>query len=401
MICFPKFWSPFAAIQRGSGSAAMKVMHVAQSLKGGPASYFDEVVPFQVERYGRNNVILVVPAEDLGFLTESTRMARVQTFPSRRRSAKSLLAFARSLHGAMSMEKPDIVHLHSTFAGAIGRVILPFGSMRPKVVYCAHGWAFDMAGGNVRGAVFTVVERVLSWRTDRIVNISNADQRSAIQHGIAADKNLMIHNGVGDVAPDGTSKREWQLKCGMDPDKINVLFVGRFDRQKGADIAFETMASLPPEAYALHAIGDAVVSGDNWAPMLAGKNVRHLGWLDRDAIMAFYSAADVVIMPSRWEGFGLVAAEAMRAGTPVLASGVGALPELVQDGVGGRVVRSGRKEDFATVLLETSRQEWVSMGVNARHHFLKHFTSDRLNADLEALYKDLTGLVGSPQMERA
>ena len=84
----------------------------------------------------------------------------------------------------------------------------------------------------------------------------------------------------------------------------------------------------------LHVIGACVNEDRTEEP---ASNVNILGWLPRHAIDRYYAAADAVVMPSRWEGFGLVAIEAMRNGTAVIVSNRGALPELVEDGKTGHV----------------------------------------------------------------
>ncbi len=118
-------------------------------------------------------------------------------------------------------------------------------------------------------------------------------------------------------------------------------------------------------------------------------HVEFLGWLGHAGVAAQLNAADVVVMPSRWEGFGLVAIEAMRAGKPVVASAVGGLIEIVVDGVTGRLVPAGDAGALGAALSAFDRNGLSQMGDAGRVRFLQHYTSDKTNADLLRLYAEV------------
>lgn len=379
-------------VSRGDG--CMRVLHVAQSLKGGPASYFDEIMPDQIDRYGAANIALCVPDADIRYLSKDSQKAQLYSFSSPKRSLQSLRDFHAAFKKSVTAFQPDIVHLHSSFAGAVGRFALLGSRRRPATVYCAHGWAFDMKGGKsgAMAAVVAQVERALAMRTDRIVNISQADQDSAMEWKIGRTKSRVILNGVADIAPPQRDKAALQQALGMDPEKINLLFVGRFDRQKGVDIAAAMAQRLPPENYHLHVIGDFVVSAKpaESAPVItASPTISLLGWKDRADLPPWFAAADALIMPSRWEGFGLAAIEAMRMRTAVIASRVGALPELVVDRETGRLVPPDDVPMLTQTLLSETKASLAAYGGAARSRFEARFTAARLNQNLADLYAEL------------
>jgi hypothetical protein len=101
----------------------MKILHVCESLIGGPASYLEEILPFQAQRLSSKNVILVVPENHRAHVASSIRCV-VETYVRTGRNPRSLLALALAIRDAIKRHDPDIVHLHSSFAGAIGRVVL-------------------------------------------------------------------------------------------------------------------------------------------------------------------------------------------------------------------------------------------------------------------------------------
>jgi glycosyltransferase involved in cell wall biosynthesis len=121
--------------------------------------------------------------------------------------------------------------------------------------------------------------------------------------------------------------------------------------------------------------------------------VEFLGFVD--AIPTLLQSADCYVQSSRWEGFGLAVAEAMAAGLPVVVSDVDSLPELVDDGRTGRVVRAGDDGLFAERILELARDPALRerLGTPARHEASRRFTVERMMDDYAALYeKALAGL---------
>lgn len=378
----------------------MRVLHVVQSLKGGTASYLNEILPDQAQRWGHSCVGLVVPEADLEYLAPELADCPRFLFPDARRDPLSLARFMYATAAAYRMFEPDIVHLHSTFAGAVGRVLLLPRIDRPKVVYCAHGWAFDREQSASAGAI-AAVERLLARMTDAIVNISAAEGRSAALRGVRARRNVVMPNAIADTACGGEAKREAvATRLGYDRSKINLLFVGRHDRQKGADIAEAAAALLPADRFHLHNIGAAVVGGAETLGS-APPNVTRLGWLAREDVLQHMRAADALVVPSRWEGFGLAAIEAMRAGTAVFVSAAGALPEIVVDGMTGCVIAGNAPEAYAAAIGGLDRSALTAMGVAGRSRFEKLYRRERLLSELDGLYRSLAGEVLDANPEAA
>jgi hypothetical protein len=121
----------------------LRVVHVAQSIAGGVASFLEEIAGAQAAAFGRDNVHFVVPAGSDGQLP-NVDASQISSFSQTSRSAAALLDFARTAHVAIRRLDPHVVHLHSSFAGAILRSTMPMRSKRPRIIYCPHGWAFSM-----------------------------------------------------------------------------------------------------------------------------------------------------------------------------------------------------------------------------------------------------------------
>ena len=361
-------------------TACLKVLHVAETAKGGVGTYIDDVASLQLAQRGDPFIRVVLPD------AHATQLQRVPLAVQRRfKAADNRLANTVGMVRAAMQQvrewEPDVVHLHSTFAGFALRPLLAMRSHRPRIVYCSHGWAFDREGHANANRLFKWIERVWSRWCDAVVCVSSHECAAAEQIGIDRKRLVLVNNGVRDVAPppaENPALAAWP--AGM----RRVLFVGRLDRQKGVDVLFEAMRRLHDTAFAV-IVGAPVVAGGALTGMPA--NVRIAGWLGRDEIAAYYAAAEVMVIPSRWEAFSLVAVEAMRAGCAVVATAVGGLRDVVVDEVTGHLVAPEDAAGLAACIASLSASDIADMGRAGRERFERHFRIERVVEELEAIYR--------------
>jgi len=310
----------------GNPVQSVKVLHIAETIRGGIASYLNELHPQQQASFGAENVHYVIPSDHRRDLV-GIENSQITTFARSGRSVSGLFQMLRASMQALDAFKPDVVHLHSSFAGLVLRPALAARSDGPCVVYCPHGWAFSRETGRLSHWMTKAAESLLARTSDRIICISGDEFNEAVRAGISADRLTLVNNGISKNRPlPQTAAANWDSK------KVKVLFIGRLDRQKGFDLLIEAARTLE-DVLDIRIVGASVISKSEGPAVSA--NVSLLGWLDRRQIETYLEAADLVVIPSRWEAFGLVALEAMRAAKPILAFRSGALPEIVVDGVTG------------------------------------------------------------------
>lgn len=360
----------------------MRILHVAESVMGGCGTYLNQLVPLQLADPEISGVRIIVPAHHASQV-DRLPQDMIRHFESSGRSIGALRVLAATLRHETREFRPDIVHLHSSFAGLVGRLTPLPG--RPRIVYCAHGWGFDIGGGDGSGItrrIAATVERWLSTRADRIIAISDYERQRGIDIGIRADRLTTVKNGIGDIAAPLAANAG---ATGARSGPRRLLFIGRLDRQKGIDLLIEALRPLG-EAVSLRVIGASVV-GDTTADFPPAANVKMLGWRNEADIVHELAQADLVVIPSRWEGFGLVALEAMRAGRAVVASRVGGLPEVVEDGVTGVLIKPGDVSALRDAVLSLDDRQLATMGSAGRDRFLKLFTNRRLADEMTAHYR--------------
>lgn len=357
------------------------VLHVAETLTGGIASYFEEMIPAQCARLGSAGVAVLVPAAHADQI-EGLGQGHTFAFPGPdSRAWRTFMLFWAFLFLCFKV-RPRVVHAHSTMAGVVARFANVLLLGRLKVVYCAHGWAWDRKSSPMSAKLVTWAEKRLARYCDAIVCISRHDYEGALKTGMKVERLKLISNGIGDQAP---MSEEDQLFASQLRHR-RLLFVGRFDEQKGIDIFLSSMKDLENEVDAYAVGGYVVDSGSN---LDMPRNVAHVGWVTRSRVAAYMSRVDALVVPSRWEGFGLVATEAMRAGLPVIASRVGGLQDLVEDGVTGFLFDVNEPGALTHALRRALNADLKHMGERGRERFMTHFRSESMNQELLRLYASL------------
>lgn len=255
--------------------------------------------------------------------------------------------------------RPDVIHANYWISGAVG-----------------HRLKHEMNLPLV--ATFHTLARV---KADAGID-DDAEDRSRLEHEIIGCADLMLASTESEVEDlvtlyDGVRDRVAVVPPGVDHDRFNpgtaaeraatraslglgdrpvLLFAGRIQPLKGADLAVRALAALDdPRVVLLVVGGPSGIQGEREAAALRALSVElgvadQVRWLPpqpHDALAALYRIAEVCVVPSRAESFGLVALEAAACGTPVVAAAVGGLTSIVVDGVTGFLVESRTAEAFA------------------------------------------------------
>lgn len=215
---------------------------------------------------------------------------------------------------------------------------------------------------NDPGAALAVLQRLAAQPTDAAVCVSQAVRELTVsRYHVRPERVRVIRNGVPlDVLRSAGAGERSRVRCelGIEPGQPVLAIIGRMHPVKGHR---ELLSMLPaivrrcPRALLL-VIGDGPERGPCEALAQSLGMSRHVRFLGRRAdVPRLLSGIDLVLMPSQSEGLGLAAIEALAAARPVVAFAAGGLPEVVADGINGRLVPPGDCEAFAAAVIETLR----------------------------------------------
>lgn len=247
--------------------------------------------------------------------------------------SKAVLAVRK----AIKKYHPDIVYCHSSKAGAIGR--MADVGIKNTLIYNAHGWSFNMKGASWKKIkLYETVEKMLAPMTDKIVCISEYEEKSALEHGICReDKLVVINNGI-DFEEFTALHPKTREELGIPEEAFVIGTIGRLTTQKAPDVFVKMAAEIKkkiPSAFFLMVgddIGDGKFRGDtvSWIKAAGLEDSFYItGWVD-DPI-DYEDLFDVAVLLSRWEGFGLVLPEYMYREKPIVATKADAIPYVVGD----------------------------------------------------------------------
>ena len=359
----------------------MRVLHVVECDDGGVLSLLRTYCDSQ-SRAGY----------EVHVLAPHDRLSDVEWRPWHidRRRPTSFARAGRELKAAVRACRPDVVHLHSFFAGLVGRTVLSARNAGPAVVYQPHSWAYDGAkSGGARLAVDRI-ERFLDHRSDQLMVNCRDELQEGRQHGIVTPGSAVgIPIDTDVFCPVGPAARS-TLRSTLGRREHMVLCVGRVVRQKGQDRLVSAWRQNPfPDSELVLVGGGKVEALRELASNEWGRSIRWVG--HQDDIRPWLRAADVLVVPSRYEGQSVLVSEALACGLPVVACSVnGAYDAVVrapQPPAGAVVGRNDMDELLAEcrrrVLDDTLRQREARA---ARQRATELFGTAKVSSGVERVY---------------
>jgi glycosyltransferase involved in cell wall biosynthesis len=246
----------------------------------------------------------------------------------------------------IKLEKPDIVHTHTSKAGILGRLAAKICQV-PTIIHTPHGHVFFGHFGPILSKIFLWFEKLFAYTTDRVVALTDGESRDYINLNVyPCDKIIKIHSGVDiekfkQISNSLDAKRR---SLGLRQNGFIVGFIGWLLPIKGPMYLLNAMKQIWQERndVSLVFIGKGDLDAELRTEALkidANGRVNFLGW--RNDIEQILPLFDILVLPSLNEGMGRVLVEAMAAGKPIVASNVGGIPDLVQHDRNGLLVPPG------------------------------------------------------------
>lgn len=301
-----------------------------------------------------------------------------------------LSAWRRHIDEAVSTFQPDIIHAHHVW-------ITPYVASQTGLPYVISCHGTDLMGYQ-KGPRYREYAMTAARKAQAIIAISGQVQTDAVRtYEVPQDKVPLIGNGFGTdyfkLLPDVTKEsvlNEFGLTGG---DRPLVSFVGKFARFKGIDVLLRAAAIYEKRLAGVQTV--LVGQGELWEDMqvlqqqLGLKGVHFLGHQTQDVLARVYNAADVSIVPSRVEPFGLVAVEALACGTPVVATNAGGLPDFINEQVGALVAVDDPESLAQAIIAEVENNTKQTKGRYANQYAYENYTWEKQVAKMVSLYQQV------------
>ncbi|WP_295011105.1 glycogen synthase [uncultured Microbacterium sp.] len=375
-------------------------VHVAELVKALRASIDVQVRAFGAERDEQGTTAYRTPVELDG-------------------ANPALQTLGTDLEMVSDVAGADVVHSHTWYANFAGHIasqllgiphVLTAHSLEPL-----RPWKAEQLGGGY--AVSSGIERLAYENAAAIIAVSDGMRNDILRSYPQVDpaKVKVIHNGIDVEAWHPVDDADFVRSQGIDPERPTVVFVGRITRQKGLPYLLRAAALLPPEVQLVLCAGapDTPEIMAEVQELVRGlqETRQRVVWIERmlprHELSAILTAATTFVCPSVYEPLGIVNLEAMACGAAVVGTATGGIPEVVDDGVTGRLVPIEQVQDgtgtpvdpdryvadLARVLTEVVADpiQAKAYGEAGRRRAAEEFSWAAIADTTRALYEELTG----------
>jgi glycosyltransferase involved in cell wall biosynthesis len=332
---------------------------------------------------------------DEGTYWDSPALSEVATFvvPNlvRRLSPRNDFAALVWLIRWLRANRPDVVHTHSSKAGVLGRIAARVAGVR--CVHTVHGWGPLCSSSAIVRFLATAVERGLASLCDALVVVGTPDLQVGLDRRIgSADKYRVIRSGVDTGLARAAANERDGVRAEMGLTSSFVIgMVARMSFQKDHATLVRAFAAADIPDAVLVLVGDGPLRSDITTlidELDQADRVRVLGV--RPDAARLVAGFDIAVLSSRWEGMPRSVVEAAAAGVPVVATDVGSVSELIEDGRSGMLVPVEGVDQLASALRElydNRAQALVMAEVAARR--AEEFSVDRMRHELADLWTSL------------
>lgn len=291
----------------------------------------------------------------------------------------------KTLREYLKYNKIDIIHSHgykSNLYGYFSTIGLPV-----KRVATCHNWI----GDSLKMKIYAVLDKYFLKQFNYVVAVSDDVQGKIKAAGIQTLKTKKIDNGI-DICAFKKNESLTTLKndIGIPEDSVVIGCVGRISEEKGHRFLLSVVADIVELYPKVHFVfvGDGVLRES----LEKEYNSSHIIFTGlREDVCDLYQCMDIFVLPSLTEGLPMVLLEAMASGLPVVATRVGAIPTVVQDGKSGLIVSTGNaieiKQAILNILGDMAHSK--KMGIKGREIIEKHYSSSKMAAEYINIYQNI------------
>lgn len=293
----------------------------------------------------------------------------------------------------ISTIKPDITHLHSSKAGAIGAIAAKLAGVK-KVIYTAHGFVFNEPSFFPKKKLFIWAERISGWFKNKVICVSEKGYKSAIKLKVLPEKKLVaIHNGIGNTSFLSKESAKHSLEIfHFNPNNPQIIgTIAHFYHVKGLSYLIEAAkllsSTFPNILFLLIGGGQEHKKLQNLIEKYKLENNIFLIDEIKNA-SKLLKVFDIFVLPSLKEGCPYMILDAMAAEIPIIASRVGGIPEQITDEKEGLLVEPKANHILTAKikLLLSNKELGERLAKNAKEKVEREFTLEKMVEETRKIY---------------
>ena len=328
-----------------------KILFIVEAMGGGIYTYITNLANELVKNndvYIAYSVRKETPQNFQENFATNVKLIRVKNFVRSINVLQDLKAYIEIKKIARKVN-PDIIHLHSSKAGALGRIAFSFFNSKYSVFYTPHGYSFLMSDTNkVKRLVYKNIEKILGMGNAVTISCSPGEDRESQK---LAKYTEHVDNGINTKEID-------TIIDNIISKKKTLATLGRISYQKNPTLFNEIAERMPKENFVW--IGDGELRND-----LSSPNIKITGWLNRNEALKKLSEVDVFLLTSRWEGLPMALLEAMYMEKLCIVSNTIGNNDVIKNNVNGFVCDTVEdyikainvSEDKKKILIQNARKD--------------------------------------------
>lgn len=349
-------------------NAKKKILFIVEAMGGGVFTYIVDLSNELSKKYDmyvayatRNQT----PVDYACYFDPSVHLIHVKNFTREISPKKDIAAFFEIQKIAKEIN-PDIIHLHSSKAGALGR--FAFNGKDVPLFYTPHGYSFLMQNyGNAKRSTFHAVEEICAKRNCTTIACSKGEYEETLK---LTKRATYVNNGINiqELSNLLDAVKSSTVESGRDDKKksLTVFTLGRINYQKGPDL-FNAVAEALPNVRFIW-IGDGRLRNKLTSP-----NIKITGWLDRKSALKIATSADVFILTSLWEGLPISLLESMYMKKLCVVSDVIGNHDVIHNRKNGFVCKNS--SDFVNAIKQAGSDESEQLTANAYDDVITNYNT--------------------------
>ena len=366
---------------------------ITKSVWGGAAKYVFDLSTNLSDEY-----IITVAAGGHGKLAQRIKRSQIpyfniNNFQRNINPFKDFFAFFEIL-GLLFQIKPDIIHVNSSKAGGIvglaSWVYKILSGKQIRLIFTAHGWAFNEDRPKSQIKLITFLSKLTAIFYDKIICVSEYDQKTALRNKIAPDNKLtIIHNGIDIEKISFLSQEKAQKKLIGKVSPFVIGTIAEYTKNKGLIYLLKAIKNIKDQEIDVILIG----SGENpdkeklksFIKKHNLKNINLIEFIDNAA--SYLKSFDIFILPSLKEGLPYTILEAMAAEIPIITTDVGGIPEIIKNDINGILIKPKNHKLIKEKILYLINNPEISKDLSqkSKNKIAKKFSLERMIQETKTL----------------